>query len=378
MVKITFGILPQKKMKKKSSKHLLKITTILHNFESIAFGKTPEENRYFQTSDGGRFIKVSSFNRRNTSAAPTKSENPDLCVHPSNIKEHLRWCKRCLFDSVVLPSNADVILLRANISLFYLQDAIRIKINVGNPERPAEGLKTEYALRKRVEKMDLLKVPRLLEGRFEENSSFLMDEVIPGRLLTWEDQGAEAVFRRLIPDIWKYYQSVGIEWMTPGERGDDVDKVIHEYTQALEAKPEICFPFDLKKIEGFRDRILPCAQIHGDLAIHNIIVSPDGDFLVDWESSTFDYLIRDFHKLLIIDEWHLDRQIRPLMEIEIEEQRKSTGNAPLSFNDQLYWILFLEVHNMVTTPSYPQRLLRKAQNTLDHFFLTTTRAADSL
>lgn len=356
-----------KKNSIKRSQQIAKVAKLLRTFHSLAGGRASEENRYFLTRSNGQFIKVSSFKQRNALSSRLQSANRDLSLHPPDMKEHLRWRKRCLFDTVIFPSAADIILLRANISLFYLVDGIRIKIDTGNPVRSADALKVEYSLRKQVERLNILKVPRLLEGRFDQNPPFFIDEVISGRLLTWKDRDAESVFRRVIPDMWKYYQAMGIRWMTPGECGDDLARVIREYTQSLARDPEIHFPFDVKKIEAFGGRKLPCTQIHGDLAIHNILVSSKGDYLLDWESSTFDYMMRDFYKLLIIEGWSLDRQIRPLMEKEMARQPRSAREHLLALNDQLYWILFLETHHMLTTPSYPRRLLKRAQDKMAAF-----------
>ena len=354
-------------MKRRLSTSLSKIGPILNNVESIAFGKIPTGNHYIQTKDDGRFLKVSAFKRWNAGSGRAGFENPDLCAYPLNIKEHLRWVKRCFCNSFVLPCNADVILLRANMSLFYLKEGVRIKIGVGNPDRPVHALKTEYELRKRAEQMNFIKVPALLQGRFDDEPFFFMDEVMPGRLLAWKDQETEDVFRRLIPSLWKYYQAVGIQWVTPGERGDDVDRIIDDYIQALKGLPDISFPFDVKKIKGFRNRRLPCTQIHGDIAIHNVIVSAAGDYLLDWESSTYDYLMRDFYKLLIIDGWRLDRQIFSLMETEMDQQADVDRGTLLPFREQLYWVLFLAIHTMLTTPSYPYRLLKRAQMETNSF-----------
>jgi hypothetical protein len=65
------------------------------------------------------------------------------------------------------------------------------------------------------------------------------------------------------------------------------------------------------------------------------------------------------------------------MEEEMAKERMSTGDRFLSLDDQLYWILFLEACNMVTTPSYPRRLLKKAQAKMHAFYSTVTRPGDS-
>ena len=357
-------------MKKEPSRCICQIEKVLRSAESIVWGKNPAQNRYIWMPGGGRLIKMSAVNQRSADFTSAAFKNPDLSIHRPNIRAHFMWYKRCLFNAVFLPCKADVILLRANISLFYFKDGFRIKIYINNPDRPVEALKTEYELRKRVEKMGIVKVPSLLMGHFDDEPVFFMDEVIAGKLLAWSDPGAKDVFKRLIPDIWKYYQAVGIRWVTPGERGDDVDNIICEYVQALEARPEISFSFDLNKIDRFKNQLTPGTQIHGDLAIHNILVSDGGDYLLDWESSCSDYLMRDFHKLMIINGWGLERQVLPLMETEIERQCVAGRDNLLSFDDQLYWVLFLEIHKMLTTPSYPDRLLRRAQREMNAFLRT--------
>lgn len=340
----------------------------IRQVESIAFGSASVEKPYVQTSDGQRYVKAAGLRHHPSPAVSSHKGNPDLCWRSRGLGDRLQQAKRRLFNRVYLPCTADIVLLRKNLSLFYFNSGIRIKVETTPPNIPVQTLTREYDIRRNVERMGCLKIPPIVEGHLDGAPLFFMDQIIEGDVFSWRDSGAQDTFRRLIPNVWEYYQLTGIHWKTPQENGHDTRRLIGEYEHALKAHPEIMFPFDLKRIEDFHKQQMPCTRIHGDLVIHNIIVSDAGDFLLDWEMSVFDYLIRDFHRLLIIPDWTLDDVISPLMKLEIDSQRSKRGGTFLSFSDQLYFILFLEIHRMLTTTHYPVRLLRKAQIQMETFF----------
>ena len=341
---------------------------IIHDVESIVLGRKSIQTPYFQTSGDQRYVKAGSARPYALPSVLNHVDNPDLCLIPRGLGDRVKWAKRRLFNRVYLPCVADIILLRKNLSLFYIDQGIRIKIETDQPNIPVQSLAKEFEFRKKVERMGDVKVPPIVDGHVDAEPLFFVDELVQGTVLNWKDSRTQDTFRRMIPDIWRYYQNIGIHWKTPEENGHDIERYIGEYKQALKAHPDINFPFDLKRIGTFYHRLLPCTQIHGDLAIHNIILSSDGDFLLDWEASTFDYMLRDFHRLLIIPGWSLDHDIETLMEIEIDMQRSKRAGAILSFSEQLYFILFLEIHKMLTTPRYPVRLLRKAKGQMETFY----------
>ena len=195
-----------------------------------------------------------------------------------------------------------------------------------------------------------------------------MDEIISGKVLSWTDPQTPEVFEGLVPILWRFYQSNGICWRTPRENNLELETISADYNQLQRATSDIRFPFDLKKIQSFQHRPAPCSTIHGDFAIHNIILAQNKIYLTDWELSTFGYIMSDFYKLLIIADWPLSKNIASLMASELHGYAAEHQEAPLSFSEQLYFILFLEAYKLLKTPHYPHRLLKRAQKEFTDFF----------
>jgi hypothetical protein len=155
---------------------------------------------------------------------------------------------------------------------------------------------------------------------------------------------------------------MGIHWATPRHRAIDLSAVASNYRRLLRGRPGLSFPFDVGRLLAFQDRPAPCAVIHGDVAVHNLIDSRDGICLTDWELAGEDFILRDFYKLLLIPHWRLGGTIGSLLAAEQDRFDAQPGQAPLTFAEQLHLILFLEVHAMLADPDYPQRRLTRLQH----------------
>jgi hypothetical protein len=129
----------------------------------------------------------------------------------------------------------------------------------------------------------------------------------------------------------------------------------------------VSFPFRLSFIEKLSQKTAPCSYIHGDFAIHNIIIAKNNHYLMDWELSAFDFLMRDFYRLLIIQGWDLASFIEGLFQRQSVLAGGASQNA-MTFCEQLYLVLFLEIHGMLRDASCPARLLKRAENEMAVFF----------
>ena len=79
---------------------------------------------------------------------------------------------------------------------------------------------------------------------------------------------------------------------------------------------------------------------------------------------TIDQLLKAVRQL---DDASRIQLARVLMETEMDQQASLDRDHLITFREQLYWILFLEIHTMLTTPSYPPRLLKRAQMETNSF-----------
>jgi hypothetical protein len=252
-------------------------------------------------------------------------------------------------------------MVRSHISLFCIDRGVRVKIQHGGRERDRTSIKNEYQRRRSIPVSCRLRAPRIIQGSVQCAPHFFADEIISGRVLEWSSPDAPGVFVRLVPLLWEFYRSQGIHWATPREKGIDLGETIQDYRRLLEANPGLSFPFDLNRISGYQDGPVPCSVVHGDVAIHNVILNGEDLYLTDWELAGDDFIMRDFQKLLLIPHWPLAGILESLMASELSRYSESHEQEPLSFSEQLHLIWFLEVYAMLADPDYPERRLRRLQ-----------------
>jgi phosphotransferase family enzyme len=265
-----------------------------------------------------------------------------LSIYPKNIKEKLRLLNRLLFQRGKFASSADIIKISANLNLFYINRGIRVKIFVPGRVRTTEQFKNEIFIRENIKKSGLLPVPKLLDYHLNTEIYFFIDEIVYGDILPWSHPKAFSIFKRLIPRMWKYYQSNGIVWNTPEKMRIDIHKAVEDYNHLIiDSKYNI--DFDIKKIKTFSDKLIPCSIIHGDLNVENIIVTPEKYYIIDWELSRHDFIIFDFIKILLLKEWNFREDIEKLMEGEIKDSFGNYTQRVLSFSDQCLLAFFLDV-----------------------------------
>ncbi|MCP3928630.1 MAG: phosphotransferase, partial [Bacteroidetes bacterium] len=166
----------------------------------------------------------------------------------------------------------------------------------------------------------LINAPKLLSSNLESEPFFFTDEIIFGDLLTSIHPKTPSIFRMVIPQIWRFYQSNGIDWRTLNEEGIDLKEKIQAYKSSTTGVNCHGFKLDLDRIEEFSERLIPSSLIHGDLSIKNILVTSNKNYITDWETSRRDFIIFDFLKILLEIKWELHDDIDRLMRLEIENR----------------------------------------------------------
>ena len=342
---------------------------LVADIEATVLEEKPRIEHYIHRPHGDRFIKTKSAFKTAGTAHKRFVGNPDLSINPEGFKATLDWFRHRLFHRVPIPCSADVILCRSNISLFYFKNGFRIKIGLTDDRRRNASFRNEHAIRRQLETMNILNIPRLLRTQVNHTPSFFVEEIINGSVQTWQSVEAPKTFRRMIPQLCRYYQAIGIKWRTPEQLGIDIEHWISDYQRLIGDKQYLIFPFEIDRIKTFLGKKAPCSRIHGDFAIHNIIITQTADYLTDWELTAFDLIMKEFYKLLIIKNWDIGPLIHDLM---LSDIMAGKGIPPdqdcLSFSEQLYFVLFTEVVRWLNDPLYPDRLLKRAAKEMCSFF----------
>jgi hypothetical protein len=334
----------------------------IQTVESQIHGRADQSHRYIPLPDSGRLLRTGAVAEALRQRRHPGDGNPELALRPTNLRTGLKWLRQWALDGLRLPCRADLIVVRSHISLFYFKAGIRIKIERRGPDRTHASIQNEVGHRNRIPAGCGLRAPRIVSANVDRAPHFMVDEIVPGRMLPWTSPEAPAAFERLIPCLWAYYRHMGINWATPRQRAIDLAAVASDYGRLLRARPGLSFPFDVDRLLAFQDRPAPCTVIHGDVAVHNLIVSRDGIYLTDWELAGEDFILRNIYKLLLIPHWRLGGTIGPLLAAERDRFDARPGQAPLSFAEQFHLILFLEVHAMLADPDYPPRRLKRLQH----------------
>lgn len=337
------------------------IVSQIRDVEARLYGPSDESHRYIPFAKSARLLKVSAVGKALIGKLRSVEGNDDLRLWPESMRDGLKWFSKWAFGGLRLPCRSDLIMVRSHISLFCFDKGMRVKIQRGSPDRDQASLRNECQHRCSIPPTIGLRTPRIIQSSVQRTPCFFADEIISGRVLTWTSPEAPGVFEQLVPLLWDFYRSQGIYWATPREKGIDLSAIISDYRRLLEARVGISFPFDLDRISGFQDRPAPCSVVHGDVAVHNVILDREDIYLTDWELAGDDFIMRDFQKLLLIPHWSLAGVLQSLMDSEMNRYSESHKHEPLCFSEQLYLLWFLEVCAMLSEPDYPERRLRRAQ-----------------
>lgn len=322
-------------MKRKKDFSLLDFGNLIGKVESIINEKEPPVNKFIFLRKSSRFLNLDSLKKSIINKWDPGVRSIHLRLYPDRLKNAFRILYQSIFKKVEFPSSADIIILRANISLFYFAKGIRVKLFFPGRTRSLPEFKNEFITRKKIEKSGLLTVPKLQSSNLNSEPYFFIDEIKFGDLLTSDYPKIPSVFRRIIPQMWNFYQSNGIVWSTLQEKGIDIEKEVENYRSSTNRSSNHMSDLDLNRIEKFGEKLIPCSLIHGDLSIKNIIITSKENYIIDWETSRHDFIIYDFFKILITKEWNLREDIGRLMRLEIEERFGREKNSALSLSEQI-------------------------------------------
>ncbi len=320
---------------------LFELGQLIQKVESIINRGEPKANRFIFLQKSARFLNLGSLKKTIINRWDPGVANAYLRLYPDCPKTAFRMLYQAAFKKVELFSSADVIVIRANISLFYLSKGIRVKLYMPGGVRSFAEFKNEIITRKKIEASRLINAPKLLSSNLESAPFFFADELIFGDLLTSNHPRTPSIFRMVIPQIWRFYQSNGIDWRTLNEEGIDLKEKIEAYKSSTTGVNCQGSKLDLDRIEKFSDRLIPSSLIHGDLSIKNILVTSNKNYITDWETSRRDFIIFDFLKILLEKKWDLHDDIDRLMRLEIENRFGSEKKTALSLSEQTMLALLL-------------------------------------
>ena len=339
-------------MKEKKDFSLLDLGNLIARVESLINEKEPPANKFIFLHKSYRFLNLDSLKKSIINKWDPGVRSVHLRLHPVRVKSAFRMLYQSIFKKVKFSSSADIIIIRANVSLFYFDKGIRVKIFMPGGTRSLPEFKNEFIIRKKIEESGLLPVPKLLSSNLSSEPYFFVDEIILGDLLTSDHFKAPSIFRKIIPQMWSFYQKNGIVWSTLQEKGIDIEKIVEDYKSLKNRSSKHRFDFDLNRIKEFSKKLIPCSLIHGDLSIKNIIITSKKNYIIDWEMSRHDFIIYDFFKILITKEWNLHEDIDRLMRSEIEKRFGKDKNSALSLSEQIILAHLLVRWTGVPRPIY--------------------------
>lgn len=354
------------------------LSAMIAGTEADLFGGTPEKHLFIAAPGRGRLMRLTSSLKAWKENRHPGGANPDLKLYPESTVSYLSWLVRNLLRPFFLSTHCDLIVCRTNISFFYFEHGLRLKVPGPGSPRSAAALANEYNWRRKIETFSCLKVPRLIHAQLDRPPIFFLDEIVAGNIVTWRHPDAPVIIKSALPAMWCYYKCCGLHWLQPGQLGLDIAAILKNYRQATAQRPELQFPFHPAVIETLKSKKALCSQIHGDFAIHNIIVVENGYYITDWELSDYDLVMRDFYRSLIIKGWDLAPLLDQLVNDAISHCPGEGGRNLMTFCEQLYFILFLETAKMLDDPDYPPRLLKRAEEEMTAFFLRARESGSSI
>ena len=313
--------------------------------------KEKANSRVFVNINKLRYISIDYIKKRIVAKTALQKKST-VEFYPFKVKKILKLLYQMLFHKINFCSNADMISVRNNLSLFYIDKGFRVKIFLETGIRELSEFKNEYKIRKKVEKSGLLHVPKLLAKQLDHEPYFFIDEIIYGEMVNWTNPKGVFILKDVLKNMWKFYQSTGIVWNSLFETGIDIQKLVHDFRSETLDKSNSNISIDLDKILSLEKKIIPSTLIHGDLSLGNIIATSSKNYLIDWELSRHDTIIKDFYKTLI-RKWELFGELNYLMSSEIANTFSIEKNSAMSLHEQLLLEHFLRANSGKKTMTMP-------------------------
>ena len=178
-----------------------------------------EKLRYINVSSLiGMFMHILLNYRRNSLASL-------LLLNPKKVVKII-WLllskKRVYFHST-----ADIVHVRNNLSLFYLNKRERIKVHLDGGVRTLNDFRNEIKVLYWLKKSDIdINVPNFNASVIRNDLVYYKDQIIFGKAIGWHDNNAESVLITLIKTMFIYYRKRGIFWKTLSQNDPELSKII--------------------------------------------------------------------------------------------------------------------------------------------------------
>jgi len=325
------------------------VNSTIKKVESLLLKREADSNIFIKIYKL-HYININSLKKSILSSRTSGRRFSIMKFYPLNVKRIFNLLYQFVFHKIRLCSFADIINIRNNLSLFYFREGIRVKAYMKTGIRNLEAFKNEYFIRKKVEEIGLLHVPKLLGENLDSEPFFFIDEIVFGKMVNWNDPKGYLILKDALKDMWKFYQFNGINWHSLREKGIDIFKLVDNFRSLIENNSKFNNNLDLDKLSSFPEKYIPSSLIHGDFSLGNIITTSSGNYLIDWELSRYDFIIKDFYKTLI-RKWELFDDLNALMCSEIYQHFGDDKDSALSLYEQFILEHFLRLYNSKTNSS---------------------------
>ena len=233
-------------------------------------------------------------------------------------------------------STADILHIRNNLSVFYLDDMIRFKFFISGGVRGPENIKNEIAFFKKNQNTKLnLVMPRLL-NKYDKNG-FLgySDSVILGRPIDWSSKESNSMTKSLLNIMLNFYADNGVEWCSIKERFPVLYQELVDKSQ-----------FDRGNILEILEKKIACSIIHGDLSLGNTLMDNAGKFyIIDWELSVFGSIVYDLVKVIAHKPFTMEI-VESFINENIDRSKLNSSNVS-SLSEQFKLAKFIKKNKIV-------------------------------
>ena len=130
-------------MRAKKEYSLVALGHLISRVESFVNGEESPANRFILLNKSVRYLNLRSLKKAIVDKWDPGFKNAYMKLYPDSPKAALRMLYGSVFKRVEFFSSADVIVIRANISLFYLAKGIRIKLFMPGGVRSLVEFKNE-------------------------------------------------------------------------------------------------------------------------------------------------------------------------------------------------------------------------------------------
>jgi hypothetical protein len=229
---------------------------------------------------------------------------------------------------IIFSSNSDIVHIRNNLSILYLDSNIRIKLFINGGSRDVKDIINEICIRKKIQhKSQHLMTPQFLKSFNHGGMVGYMDRIVFGSTSSWNDHSSDYISQRLVDMILIHYGQQGVVWR---QLRQDFPSLYNRISKTSKDN----------KINNILDKKIACSLIHGDLSLGNVIVDDKDDiYIIDWELSMFGPIVCDLLKIMTNKPFIIP-EVKKFLNKESENNKQNGGNMA-SFNEQLSLAYFI-------------------------------------